>query len=289
MALLAVPLIAWILAAVPDFAGQAKGERTLVGRVFSVPGVLPVVIVTLLYVMAHNVLYTYIASFLAPVGMSDSVSAVLLVFGVASLVSIWITGLRIDRHLRTLMMPARPSSPWQFSPSECCQPCPRPSLSAPACGASPSAELQACFRPPLQTRPRTRRGSCPVRHGDRMEHRHRRRRDNRRAPAQRIRFLFPGMGNLRATHSSTHHRHRPASTPSPPKCPCRAVVGSRTVAPAAACVRHKRAPDGGEPICRTSAARTLPVSWAAPPAVRASARRGHRGLQRRCSWCIRAG
>jgi predicted MFS family arabinose efflux permease len=62
------------------------------------------VIVTLLYVMAHNVLYTYIASFLAPVGMSDIVSAVLLVFGVASLVSIWTTGLLIDRHLRNLMI-----------------------------------------------------------------------------------------------------------------------------------------------------------------------------------------
>ena len=104
MALLAVLLIAWVLAAVPDFAGQAKGERTPVGRVFSVPGVLPVVIVTLLYVMAHNVLYTYIASFLAPVGLGESVSAVLLVFGFASLVSIWITGVLIDRHLRTLMI-----------------------------------------------------------------------------------------------------------------------------------------------------------------------------------------
>jgi predicted MFS family arabinose efflux permease len=104
MALLAVLLITWVLAAVPDFAGQAKGERTPVARVFSVPGVLPVVIVTLLYVMAHNVLYTYIASFLAPVGLGDDVSAVLLVFGFASLVSIWITGVLIDRHLRTLMI-----------------------------------------------------------------------------------------------------------------------------------------------------------------------------------------
>jgi predicted MFS family arabinose efflux permease len=104
MALLAALLIVWVLAAVPDFEGQPKGERTPVSRVFSVPGVLPVVVVTLLYVMAHNVLYTYIASFLAPVGLGDSVSAVLLVFGVASLLSIWITGVLIDRHLRALMI-----------------------------------------------------------------------------------------------------------------------------------------------------------------------------------------
>jgi predicted MFS family arabinose efflux permease len=104
MALAAVLLILWVLMAVPDFAGQPQSERTPVGRVFSVPGVVPVLIVTLLYVMAHNVLYTYIASFLAPVGLGGSVSAVLLVFGVASLLSTWITGLLIDRHLRILMI-----------------------------------------------------------------------------------------------------------------------------------------------------------------------------------------
>ncbi|MFD7476565.1 MFS transporter [Streptomyces sp. NPDC059837] len=65
---------------------------------------VPVLLVVFLYVMAHNVLYTYIASFLAPVGLDGSVSAVLLVFGVASLVSIWITGILIDRHLRLLMI-----------------------------------------------------------------------------------------------------------------------------------------------------------------------------------------
>ncbi|MFC8260725.1 MFS transporter [Streptomyces sp. NPDC057291] len=104
MALLAILLIVWVRVAMPEFPGQAKGERTPVARAFAIPGVLPVVVVTLLYVMAHNVLYTYIASFLAPVGMHDSVSAVLLVFGVASLVSIWITGIHIDRRLRLLLI-----------------------------------------------------------------------------------------------------------------------------------------------------------------------------------------
>ncbi|MFH0180302.1 MFS transporter [Streptomyces cacaoi] len=104
MALLSVLAMIWVRTSVPDFPGQAKSERTPVGRVFRIPGVLPVVVATLLYVMAHNVLYTYIASFLAPVGLDDRVSAVLLVFGVASLVSIWITGILIDRHLRRLVI-----------------------------------------------------------------------------------------------------------------------------------------------------------------------------------------
>lgn len=104
LSLLSVLLIVWILAVVPNFEGQAKGQRTPLAGVFSIPGLLPIVFITLLYVMAHNVLYTYIAAFLAPVGLGDSVSAILLVFGAASLVSIWITGVFIDRHLRALLI-----------------------------------------------------------------------------------------------------------------------------------------------------------------------------------------
>ncbi|WP_411734556.1 MFS transporter [Paeniglutamicibacter sp.] len=103
LSVLSALLIIWILVAVPNFAGQQKGQRTSVGRVFSIPGVLPIIVVTFLYVMAHNVLYTYIASFLAPLGLGNSVSAVLLVFGAASLSSIWITGVFIDRMLRLLL------------------------------------------------------------------------------------------------------------------------------------------------------------------------------------------
>jgi predicted MFS family arabinose efflux permease len=104
MAALAAVLIGWVLAALPALPGQEKGERTPIRRVFTLPGLIPVLITAVLYVTAHNILYTYIASFLAPVGMSGAVSAVLMVFGVASLVSLAITGALIDRHLRTLMI-----------------------------------------------------------------------------------------------------------------------------------------------------------------------------------------
>lgn len=104
MALVTALVIVWVMAVVPRFPGQAKGERTSVWQVFTIPGVVPVLAVALLYIMAHNVFYTYIASFLAPVGLGDRVSAVLLVFGVVSLLSIWITGVFIDRHLRVLMI-----------------------------------------------------------------------------------------------------------------------------------------------------------------------------------------
>ncbi|SFT75590.1 MFS transporter [Arthrobacter sp. ov118] len=103
-AVFAAALIGWVLLVLPALPGQEKGERTPVRRVFTLPGLVPVLITAVQYVTAHNLLYTYIASFLAPVGMGGAVSAVLLVFGVASLLSLAITGALIDRHLRTLMI-----------------------------------------------------------------------------------------------------------------------------------------------------------------------------------------
>ena len=60
--------------------------------------------VVLAFVLAHNVLYTYIAPFLAAAGMADRTDVVLLVFGVTSLLGIWIIGVLIDRHLRALTL-----------------------------------------------------------------------------------------------------------------------------------------------------------------------------------------
>jgi predicted MFS family arabinose efflux permease len=67
-----------------------------------VPGVAPVLFVTLVFVLAHTILYAYVASFLKDVGMGGDTDVVLLVFGAASLASIWIVGAQIHRRLRTL-------------------------------------------------------------------------------------------------------------------------------------------------------------------------------------------
>jgi predicted MFS family arabinose efflux permease len=102
MTVLAVGVIGWILALVPDHPGQRLHGRTPVLRTLRIPGVTPVLSVTLIFVLAHTVLYTYIATFLDEVDMSDSTDLVLLVFGAASMVSIWIVGAHIHRRLRAL-------------------------------------------------------------------------------------------------------------------------------------------------------------------------------------------
>lgn len=102
MSVLAVVLLGWIAVAVPDFPGQSGGGRFPLRRTLAVPGVAPILVVTLVFVLAHTILYTYIATFLERAGLGGSVDLVLLIFGVASMVSIWVVGALIDRRLRTL-------------------------------------------------------------------------------------------------------------------------------------------------------------------------------------------
>ncbi|WP_328304550.1 MFS transporter (plasmid) [Streptomyces sp. NBC_00435] len=101
---LTVVLLGWIAAAVPDFPGQRASDGPPMLRALRVPGVTPVLFVTLVLVLAHTILYTFIATFLDELGMGGSTDLVLLVFGVASLVSIWVVGAQINRRLRTLMI-----------------------------------------------------------------------------------------------------------------------------------------------------------------------------------------
>lgn len=104
MSVLALVLMVWVRLRLPDFAGQAKGARQPLKGVFVMPGVRPVLFVVLAYVLAHNILYTYIAPFLGTVGMAARTDAVLLVFGVAALFGIWVVGVFIDHHLRALTL-----------------------------------------------------------------------------------------------------------------------------------------------------------------------------------------
>jgi predicted MFS family arabinose efflux permease len=132
MTALTLVLLAWIVLAVPDFPGRSTGRSTGGGeaggvrtdgerkdgvrkggvrksgerpgmlRTWRVPGVPAVLLVTLVFVLAHTVLYAYIATFLDGLGMGGDAGLVLLVFGGASLLSVWVVGARIHRHLRAL-------------------------------------------------------------------------------------------------------------------------------------------------------------------------------------------
>lgn len=104
MSLLALLLVVWVRLKVPDFAGQATGKRLSLLHVFTLPGIRPVLFVVLTFVLAHNILYTYIAPFLVMADMVERTDLMLLVFGITSLLGIWIIGVLIDKYLRALTL-----------------------------------------------------------------------------------------------------------------------------------------------------------------------------------------
>jgi len=101
---LTLVLLLWARWQLPDFAGQAAQQRLGLRQVMTLRGIRPVLWVTFTYVLAHNILYTYIAPLLEPAGIEADIDRVLLVFGLAALLSIWLVGLLIDRWLRALVL-----------------------------------------------------------------------------------------------------------------------------------------------------------------------------------------
>ncbi|MEE4687885.1 MFS transporter [Pseudomonas alliivorans] len=97
-------LIAWVLIKVPDYPGQSSSERMALRQVFFTPGVRSVLGVVFTWMLAHNILYTYIAPFIAGAGLANDVDVVLLAFGIAALLGIWGTGRLVDRYLRATVL-----------------------------------------------------------------------------------------------------------------------------------------------------------------------------------------
>ncbi|MCD5980936.1 MFS transporter [Pseudomonas quasicaspiana] len=104
MSLLSMGLVIWARLSLADFPGQTQQQRLSIPQVFVLPGIRPVLLTTLMFVLAHNVLYTYIAPLLEPAALSEQIDRVLLAFGVAALGGIWLVGVLIDRWLRELVL-----------------------------------------------------------------------------------------------------------------------------------------------------------------------------------------
>ncbi|MFB9947568.1 MFS transporter [Rhizobium puerariae] len=104
MSAVAMLLIVWVRLAVPDFPGQARDQRLPVRKVLMIPGVRPVLLTLFAWILAHNILYTYVAPFLATTATDLRIDVILLTFGISSVIGIWGTGLLVDRYLRGLSL-----------------------------------------------------------------------------------------------------------------------------------------------------------------------------------------
>lgn len=102
MSVLAFILIIWVRVMIPDFQSQPQPHNKSISQVFFSAGILPILTVLLFWILAHNILYTYIAPFLTSVDLSQHLDLILMLFGVSSILGIWLVGLWIDGHLRKL-------------------------------------------------------------------------------------------------------------------------------------------------------------------------------------------
>ncbi|CAI1564416.1 MULTISPECIES: MFS transporter [Serratia] len=102
MTVLALALIVWVIAVVPDFPGQTKEQRQPLTGVFLKTGIRAVLFVVFTFVVAHNILYIYIEPLLEPSDLSADVDIVLFVFGIGSIIGLWFVGSMVDRRLQLL-------------------------------------------------------------------------------------------------------------------------------------------------------------------------------------------
>ncbi|KTC03611.1 MFS transporter [Pseudomonas syringae] len=104
MSAMTLLLIVWVLVKVPDYPGQSSSQRMALRQVLFTPGVRSVLGVVFTWMLAHNILYTYVAPFVSGAGLASDVDWVLLTFGIAALAGIWVTGRLVDRHLRKTVL-----------------------------------------------------------------------------------------------------------------------------------------------------------------------------------------
>jgi predicted MFS family arabinose efflux permease len=104
MAALTIVLVGWVWARVPDYPGVTKSGRTTIKGTLAMPGIKPVLAVTLLFVLAHNILYTYIAPLVVPAGLDQQLDGILLLLGVSAIAGIVAAGYLIRNWLRSLVL-----------------------------------------------------------------------------------------------------------------------------------------------------------------------------------------
>ncbi|MGJ9420748.1 hypothetical protein ACHAC9_23840 [Massilia sp. CMS3.1] len=97
-----LPLISNDLRVTQAVAGQTVTAYALGSMLAAIP--LAVLATVILWVLAHNVLYTFIAPFIAQAGLAGRVDTVVLTFSIAALLGIGAVGRTMDRGLRVSVL-----------------------------------------------------------------------------------------------------------------------------------------------------------------------------------------
>ncbi len=107
-AVIALSLAIAVRLVLPSVAGAPKAvsgseRHTLLGALL-IPGLLPALAATGAFMLGHYLGFTYIIPVMRGAGITEHTDLVLLAFGAASLVGVWITASIIDRRFRLLAL-----------------------------------------------------------------------------------------------------------------------------------------------------------------------------------------
>jgi len=102
LSVVAIGLVVWVRLGTADVPGTPRSGSGGIPAALRVPGVRAIIVTTAAVIVAHNLLYTYVAPYLVDVGLGESLAQSLLVFGAGSIVGAILVGIFGDSHLRHL-------------------------------------------------------------------------------------------------------------------------------------------------------------------------------------------
>ncbi|MDH0562460.1 MFS transporter [Acinetobacter courvalinii] len=103
LSITALLLTVWVLFRVPNYQKNTSQRSVALKTVFTMPGVRPILFLVMAWILSHYLLYTYITPLLTDLGLKTQIDFILLVFGLSTLLGIWLIGLLVDQHLKKLI------------------------------------------------------------------------------------------------------------------------------------------------------------------------------------------
>jgi predicted MFS family arabinose efflux permease len=103
-AALTLLVMLWMYATLPNLPGLPIDHRHKFSQVLTLPGVRAILLTLAGFMIAHYMMYTYITDFLTLAGIEHQAGWILFVFGLTSVLSVFVVGKFIDRHLRHLVV-----------------------------------------------------------------------------------------------------------------------------------------------------------------------------------------
>lgn len=88
----------------PSISGEKVAKENSPLTLLKQPSILLVLALTLLAVVAHYAAYTYITAIVDALAFSSGIQTALILFGIGSILSVWIAGRYVDKHLYLLSL-----------------------------------------------------------------------------------------------------------------------------------------------------------------------------------------